>query len=74
MVMTKSEFKKTEDIKNYLVGAIIKYIESSEFNDVKIVFDKNIILQVVAGSVRFENWVLNQEVICLPGRELTDFL
>ena len=74
MVMTKSEFKKTEDIKDYLVGAIIKYIEISEFNDLKIVFDKHIILQVIADSMRFENWVLNQEVICLPGGELTDFL
>jgi hypothetical protein len=74
MVMTKSEFKKTEDIKDYLVGAIIKYIEISEFNDLKIVFDKHIILQVIADSMRFENWVLNQEIICLPGGELTDFL
>lgn len=74
MVMTKSEFKKTEDIKDYLVGAIIKYIEISGFNDLKIVFDKHIILQVIADSMRFENWVLNQEVICLPGGELTNFL
>ena len=74
MVMTKSEFKKTEDIKDYLVGAIIKCIEISEFNDLKIVFDKHIILQIIADSMRFENWVLNQEVICLPGGELTDFL
>lgn len=74
MIMTKSEFKKTEDIKDYVVGKIVKYIEISEFNDLKIVFDKNIILQFIADSMRFENWVLNQELICLPGGELTDFL
>jgi len=74
MVMTKSEFKQTEDIKNYLVGAIINHIEISEFNDLKIVFDNHIILQIIADSMRFENWVLNQELICLPGGELTDFL
>jgi hypothetical protein len=74
MVMTKSEFKKTEDIKDYFVGAFIKYIEISEFNDLKIVFDNHIILQIIADSMRFENWVLNQELICLPGGELTDVL
>lgn len=72
--MWKSEYKITEDIKDYLVGAIIKYIEISDFNDLKIVFDNHIIFQVIADSMRFENWVLNQEVICLPGGELTDFL
>jgi len=74
MVMTKSEFKKTEDIKDYFVGAFIKYIEISEFNDLKIVFDNHIILQIIADSMRFEYWVLNQELICLPGGELTDVL
>jgi hypothetical protein len=74
MIMTKSEFKKTEDIKDYVVGNIVEYIEISEFNDLKIVFDKNIILQVIADSMRFENWVLNKELICLPGGELTDSL
>lgn len=28
----------------------------------------------VPAAMRLENWVLNQEVICLPGGELTDFL
>lgn len=58
MVMTKPEFKKTEDIKDYLVGAIIKYIEISEFSDLKIVFDKHVILQILADSMRFETGYL----------------
>ena len=58
----------------FLYYKIRMYIEISEFNDLKIVFDKHIILQVIADSMRFENWVLNQEVICLPGGKLTDFL
>jgi len=58
----------------FLYHKIRLYIEISEFNDLKIVFDKHIILQVIAEFMRFENWVLNQEVICLPGGELTDFL
>lgn len=74
MVMTKSEFKNAFDVKKYLVGAIVNCIEISEFNDLKITFDKNIVLQIVADSMRFENWVIYQEIICLPGGELTDFL
>ena len=74
IVMNKSEFKRTEDIKDYIVGNIVEHIEISEFNDLKIVFGNHIIIQIVADSMWFENWVLNQEVICLPGGELTDFL
>ncbi|MBU1093121.1 MAG: hypothetical protein KKH01_01525 [Firmicutes bacterium] len=74
MVFTKSELKEINNLRKYINGAIVKNITIGKFNDLTIKFEQGILLQIIVDSMIYENWVINQDVICLPGGEITHFL
>ena len=74
MVLTKTSLNEIQDLKKYINGLKVKKITISRFNDLTIEFEQGVLLQIIADSMKYENWVINQDIICLPGGELTHFI
>ena len=74
MVLTKSSLNEIQDLKEYINGLKVKKIIISKFNDLTIEFEQGLLLQIIADSMKYENWVINQDIICLPGGEMTHFI
>ena len=74
MVLTKSSLNDIQDLKKHINGLKVKKITISRFNDLTIEFEQGVLFQIIADSMKYENWVINQDIICLPGGEVTHFI
>ncbi|MCV2231355.1 hypothetical protein [Paracholeplasma manati] len=74
MVLTKSSLNEIQDLKKHINGLKVKRITISRFSDLTIELEQGVVLQIIADSMKYENWVINQDIICLPGGELTHSL
>lgn len=74
LVLSKADLSHVKDLKKWIHQLTLKKVIINEKNDLIIQFENDLELQVLVDRNRYENWEINQEVICLPGGVLTHFL
>lgn len=66
LIVKLNKYLGKKHIKNIYLG--------KEINDLYIELTNGYIMQLIVESNQYENWVLNEEIICLPGGEVTYFI
>ncbi|XMB71661.1 hypothetical protein RJI07_06005 [Mycoplasmatota bacterium WC30] len=76
ILKTSSEEKDNfQDLKKLIVRKeVTKLYISKHGPDLILVIEGGLELQLLTLSSQYENWVVNQEVICLPGGEIDYFI
>lgn len=76
LLKTSSEEKDNfQALKKLIVGKEVTKLYISENGpDLILVIDGGLELQLLTLSSQYENWVVNQELICLPGGKIDCFL
>ena len=74
LCLSKENFNNLEQIRSLVTGSKIEKLYINEIHDLNILLVNHTLIQLMVSSTTYENWSINQEIICLPGGELTHFL
>lgn len=72
--LSKENFDNLNQIRSLVIGSKIEKLYINEIHDLYIQLVNHTLIQLMVSSTTYENWSINQEIICLPGGELTHFL
>jgi hypothetical protein len=62
------------ELRRLMTVSNITKLSLNEVHDLAIHFENHTSIQLLVSSTKYENWSINQEIICLPSGELTHFL
>ncbi|MCV2231349.1 hypothetical protein [Paracholeplasma manati] len=74
LCLSKENFNNLEQIRSLVTGSKIEKLYINEIHDLNILLVNHTLIQLMVSSTTYENWSINQEIICLPGGELTHLL
>ncbi|MDX9807790.1 MAG: hypothetical protein RBS87_04415 [Acholeplasma sp.] len=72
--LSKENFNNLDQIRSLVIESKIEKLYINEIHDLNIQLVNHTLIQLMVSSTTYENWSINQEIICLPGGELTHFL